>query len=75
VWDVVQNYVPELRRQVSDYIIKTDWDVWEQNDFVIKESAVHKNLIQTATRMKSRGYDTTEICKITGLSRDEIDVL
>ncbi|MBR3455882.1 MAG: hypothetical protein IKH26_11195 [Bacteroidaceae bacterium] len=27
------------------------------------------------TRMKQRGYDTDEICKITGLSRDEIKTL
>jgi len=25
--------------------------------------------------MKQRGYDTNEICKITGLSRDEIEGL
>ncbi len=40
-----------------------------------KESAVHKKLIQTAERMKKRGYDTEEICKITGLNRDEIERL
>lgn len=45
------------------------------NEQVIYESAVHKNLIQTATRMKSLGYETNEICKITGLSRDEIEGL
>lgn len=31
--------------------------------------------IQTAERMKARGYDITEICKITGLTRDEIERL
>lgn len=30
---------------------------------------------ETARRMKQRGYDTDEICKITGLSRDEIERL
>ena len=45
------------------------------NEQVIYESAVHKNLIQTATRMKSLGYETNEICKITGLSKDEIEGL
>lgn len=28
-----------------------------------------------AERMKRRGYDTDEICKITGLGRDEIETL
>ncbi len=45
------------------------------NEQVIYESAVHKNLIQTTARMKSLGYETNEICKITGLSRDEIEGL
>lgn len=45
------------------------------NEQVIYESAVHKNLIQTAARMKSLGYETNEICKITGLSKDEIEGL
>ena len=40
---------------------------------VVKETAVHKNLVQMATRMKQRGYDTDEICKITGLPREEIE--
>ena len=42
---------------------------------LIAESAAHKSLVQTAERMKRRGYDTEEICKITGLGRDEIEAL
>ena len=57
------------------YLEETDWEKWESNEVVIKETATHKSLIQTAERMKRRGYDTTEICKITGLSREEIEVL
>jgi len=38
-------------------------------------TSVHKSLIQTAIRMKSRNYDLEEICKITGLSREEIEKL
>lgn len=75
VWKVIQEDLKTLRKAISRLLTEIDWNDWESQSFVIKESAVHKNLIQTATRMKSRGYDTTEICKITGLSRDEIDVL
>ena len=32
-------------------------------------------MVQTARRMKQRGYDTDEICKITGLPREEIETL
>ena len=56
-------------------ISETDWDEWEKNEVAIVETAVHKNIIQTAERMKSRGYDITEISKITGLTRDEIERL
>ena len=75
VWEVVQHDLPPLREQVARYIAETDWDEWEKNAVVLKESAVHKNMVQTARRMKQRGYDTDEICKITGLPREEIEGL
>ena len=75
VWEVVQHDLPILREQVTRYLAETDWDEWEKNVVVVKETAVHKNLIQTAIRMKRRGYDTDEICKITGLPREEIERL
>lgn len=73
VWDIVTNDLPPLLEQVNGYIKHTDWKEWEKNEVAVVESAVHKNLIQTASRMKMRGYDTNEICKITGLSREEIE--
>ena len=75
VWSVIQNDLKPLREQVAGYLANTDWDEWEKNVVVVKETAVHKNIIQTAERMKSRGYDITEISKITGLTRDEIERL
>ena len=67
--------MPPLREQVSHYLSETDWDEWEHNEVVISESAAHKSLVQTAERMKRRGYDIEEICKITGLGLDEIEAL
>ena len=75
VWSVIKSDLNPLRQQVAHYLDETNWDEWENNTVCIKESAVHKNLIQTAERMKKRGYDTDEICKITGLGRDEIERL
>ncbi len=75
VWDVVQNDIPKLRQQVALYLSETNWSEWEKNEIVIKETSVHKSLVQTALRMKSRNYDVDEICKITGLSREEIENL
>ena len=39
------------------------------------ESAVYKNLVQTARRMKKDGMDARQISRYTGLSVEEIDAL
>jgi uncharacterized protein with HEPN domain len=75
VWEVASHDLPILKEQVARYISETDWDEWEKNEVAVVETAVHKNIIQTAERMKLRGYDITEISKITGLTRDEIERL
>jgi uncharacterized protein with HEPN domain len=72
VWEVVQHDLPPLLNQVKRYLAEEDWAEWEKNEIVVSETAAHKSLIQTASRMKLRGYDVKEICEITGLSRDEI---
>ena len=75
VWSVISDDLQSLREQMARYLAETDWDEWEKNAVVMKESAVHKNMVQTARRMKQRGYDDVEICKITGLSREDIEGL
>lgn len=75
VWKVITEDLPPLREQVVGYLNDTDWDEWEKNEVVIVETATHKSLVQTACRMKQRGYEIDEICKITGLSREEIEGL
>lgn len=75
IWSVIQCDLLPLRDQVRRYLAEVDWDEWEKNAVVIKETIVHKNLVQTASRMKKRGYDVREICKITGLSHDEIEAI
>ena len=75
VWSVIRDDMPPLREQVARYLIEVDWEEWEKNEVVIKETASHKSLAQTAYRMKQRGYEINEICKITGLSREEIEML
>ena len=73
---VIEDNLTPLREQIERYISETNWDEWEKQTLDLEsESSAHKTLIQTAIRMKSRGYNTNEICKITGLSRDEIDEL
>ena len=58
--EVIQEDLPLFREQVCRYLSETDWDEWERNEVVISESAAHKSLVQTAERMKRRGYDIEE---------------
>ncbi|MBO7566403.1 MAG: DUF86 domain-containing protein [Bacteroidales bacterium] len=75
VWKVIQEDLRPLRDQVAHYLSETDWDEWENNTVVIKESTVQKFLTQTVQRMKNKGYDTKEICSITGLSKEDVEGL
>ena len=75
VWKVVHEDLYPLREQMTHYLADTDWDEWEKRETVIIETTTYKSLIQTARRMKLRGYDIDEICEITGLNREEIESL
>ena len=73
VWSVLQDDLLPLHEQVTCYIAETDWEEWEKNNQVVAESAVHKNLIQTAKRMKNDGMTTQQISRYTGLTFEEIE--
>lgn len=75
VWSVIQDDMPLLREQVARYLDDTDWEEWEKNEVVIKETATHKSLVQTANRMKSDGMTTKQISRYTGLTAEEIEAL
>ena len=61
--------------QVNRYLAEVNWEEWEKNEVVIKETAVHKSLIQTAQRMKKDGLPVNQISRYTGLSVEEIEIL
>ena len=73
VWEIIQQELPTLLDQVTRYIAETNWEEWEKNDMVLKETAVHKNMIQTASRMKKDGMTSQQISRYTGLTADEIE--
>ncbi len=75
VWEVVQHDLPRLREQITRYLTETDWEEWEKNEVAIAETAVHKNIVQTARRMKKDGMDARQISRYTGLSMAEIEEL
>ena len=75
VWEVVQHDLPPLKQQVTRYLNEVDWAEWEKNEVVITETATHKSLVQTATRMKKDGLDARQISRYTGLTVEEINAL
>ena len=75
VWKVIQEDLLPLREQVARYLANTDWGEWEKNEVAIVESAVHKNIVQTARRMKKDGMDARQISRYTGLTAEEIEEL
>lgn len=70
---VIEDNLRPLREQIVKYLSETNWEEWEKNKQVIAETAVHKNLIQTARRMKNDGMSIESIMRYTGLNREEIE--
>ena len=64
---VIEDDLTPLFEQVTRYLSETDWAEWEKNEQAKAESAVNKSLMQTAWRMKNKGYEVKEIMSITGL--------
>ena len=75
VWSVILNDLEPLRAQVARYLDEVDWESWEKNAAVVKETITNKNLEYTARRMMSRGYSVEEIAVITGLPVEDIEML
>ena len=51
VWEVIQHDLVPLREQVARDLAETDWAAWEKDEVVLKETASHTSLMQTARRM------------------------
>ena len=75
VWSVIQDDLSPLREQVMRYLNEVDWETWHKDYQVVSETAVHKNLVQTAKRMKNDGMPTKQISRYTGLTAEEIEDL
>lgn len=75
VYKVINEDLQPLRDQIAVYLSETDWETWEKQEIAPAESSVHKNMVQSARRMLSKGYSAKEISEITGLSFEEISML
>lgn len=70
---VIEDNLRPLREQIVKYLFETNWEEWEKSEQVIAETAVHKNLFQTARRMKNDGMSVESIVRYTGLNQEEIE--
>lgn len=73
VWNVINSDLKLLRTQIKTQFQNTDWEEWNKNEEAVYESAVHKSLIQTASRMKRDGMTNKQISRYTGLREEEIE--
>ena len=77
LWQTASNDIKPLREQVDRYLSEIDWDEWESEatEFVEMENTQYSNALQTARKMKSKGFAVDDIAEITGLSLMEINRL
>ena len=66
-----------LREQVQCYLADIDWEKWAQGEdpYTEIDNAAYKQAVESARRMKAKGFAVTDIAEITGLTTEEIEGL
>ncbi len=74
LWDTASKDIRPLREQVEKYLKELDWNSWEQGEtvFVEMDNALYNNAVNTARKMKSKGFSVGDISEVSGLSAEEI---
>lgn len=74
LWDTASKDIKPLREQVEKYLKEMDWNSWEQGEtvFVEMDNALYNNAVNTARKMKSKGFSVGDISEVSGLSAEEI---
>ncbi len=77
LFDTAINDMQPLRQQMQRYLAETNWDEWQSapDDFEDTEDVERKTNIETARKMKSKGFNANDIAEITGLTLEEIKEL
>ena len=75
LWQTATNDIRPLREQVEKYLSEIDWIEWERESSVFSEieSTQYNNALQTAKKMKAKGFSIEDIVEISGLSAAEIN--
>ena len=69
--------IQPLREQVQHYLADIDWRQWAQSEdpYTEIDNAAYKQAVESARRMKAKGYAVEDIAEITGLTAEEIEGL
>ena len=77
LWETATKDIKVLLGQVESYLSNVDWDEWNNSETVLPEmdNAFYNNAVQTARKMKAKGFQISDIVEITGLTEEEINEL
>ena len=77
LWDTATNDIKVLLAQVNRYLSEIDWCEWNDAETVLSDmdNTLYNNAVQTARKMKAKGFKISDIVEITGLSMEEINEL
>lgn len=77
LWQTATNDIQPLCEQVQHYLATIDWEEWQKGEdpFTEMDNAAYKQAVDSARRMKAKGFDSKDIAEITGLTAEEIEAL
>ncbi len=77
LWQTATNDIQPLCEQVQHYLLNTDWEAWLKNEdpYTEIDSIAYKQAVDSARKMKIKGFEVQDIVDITGLTYYEIDSL
>ena len=77
LWQTATNDIKPLREQVQRYLDEIDWQQWAlgEDSYTEIDNAGYKQAVESAQRMKTKGYPVADIVEITSLTAEEIERL
>ena len=77
LWQTATNDIQPLCQQVQRYLDDIDWEQWAQGEdpYTEIDNAAYKQAVESARRMKAKGFAVADMAEITGLTAEEIEAL
>jgi len=77
LWQTATNDIKPLREQIQRYLDEIDWQQWAlgEDPYTEIDNAGYKQAVESAQRMKTKGYPVADIVEITSLTAEEIERL